>query len=201
MHVIAINGSPRKGGNTSILIGHVFEELQAAGIGTERIQIGGRRIAGCRACYTCWKNKDKRCVIENDPLNDWLEAVLAADGLILASPTYFGDVTSEMKAFIDRAGFVTRANGMLLAGKVGASLAAVRRAGAIHALDTMNHLLLASRMFVPGSSYWNLGVGREIGEVENDAEGLRAMHDLGRDMARLLLALQAYPGLAREALA
>jgi multimeric flavodoxin WrbA len=189
MKVVAINGSPRKGGNTSILIGHVFEELQAAGIETEMIQIGGRRFSGCRACSKCWENKDRRCVIKNDPLNDWLETVLAAEGLLLASPTYFADVSSEMKAFIDRAGFVCRANGNLLAGKVGAALAAVRRAGALHALDTMNHLLLASRVFIPGSSYWNLGVGREIGQVENDEEGLRAMRDLGQDMARLLKAL------------
>jgi len=198
MKVVAINGSPRKGGNTAILIGHVFEVLQAEGIETEMIQIGGRRLSGCKACNMCWENKDGRCVIKNDPLNDWLATVLAAEGLILASPTYFADVSSEMKAFIDRAGSVTRASGMLLAGKVGAAVAAVRRAGALHALDTMNHLLLASEMFLPGSSYWNLGVGREIGKVESDAEGLKAMRDLGRNMARLLKALQAVPPSERN---
>ena len=150
MRVLAVNGSPRKGGNTAILIGHVFEELETQGIETEMIQVGGRRVSGCKACLACWKNKDARCAVKNDLLNDWLEKVLAADGLILASPTYFGDVTSEMKAFIDRVGSVTRANGLLLAGKVGASLSAVRRAGATHTLDTMNHLILASRMFMPG---------------------------------------------------
>ena len=199
MKVIAVNGSPRKGGNTAIMIGHVFEELKAQGIETEMIQIGGRKVYGCRACYECWKSKDLTCAIKNDRFNGWLEKVLAADGLILASPTYFGDVTAEMKAFMDRTGFVTRANGSLLAGKVGAALTAVRRSGAIHALDTMNHLFLCTQMFIPGSTHWNLGVGLDIGDVGKDEESLGTMRELGRNMARLLKALRAVPGLDQSA--
>lgn len=194
MKVVAINGSPRQKGNTSILLGVVLAELEAQGIATEVIQIGGQAIAGCKACYACAKHQDQTCAIKTDAFNAWYAKVLEADGLILASPTYYTDITSEMKAFIDRAGFVSRNNGILLAGKVGASLVAMGRAGGVHALDTMNHLFLGARMIIPGSSYWNIGIGRDMGEVEKDAMGLETMRVLGQDMARLMKALAAYQG-------
>jgi multimeric flavodoxin WrbA len=186
MKVVAFNGSARRDGNTAILVRRVFRELEAAGIETELVQLAGERLRGCTACYRCFTNQDRRCAVDDDRLNEHLEKMIAADGIILASPTYFSDVTAETKALIDRAGFVARANDHLFRRKVGAAVVAVRRGGAIHAFDSINHFLLISQMIVPGSIYWNLGFGREKGEVENDEEGLRTMEVLGQNMAWLL---------------
>ncbi len=186
MKVVAFNGSPRKDGNTFRLINHVFRPLQEAGIETELVQLGGQVIHGCKACFHCMQTKSGRCVQADDPLNEYVEKLLAADGVILGSPTYFADITPELKAFIDRAGFVARSQGNMLKRKVGAAVLAVRRAGSTHAFDTINHFFLISEMIVPGSIYWNLGVGREKGEVENDAEGIQTMTTLGENMAWLL---------------
>jgi multimeric flavodoxin WrbA len=134
----------------------------------------------------CYKKKDGRCAITGDPINDWIDKMRQADGIILASPTYFADVTPELKALIDRAGFVAGANDQFLKRKVGAAVIAVRRGGAIHAFDTINHFFLIRQMIVPGSCYWNMGIGREKGEVENDEEGVRTMTVLGENMAWLL---------------
>ncbi len=186
MKVIAFNGSARKNGNTAILIRKVFSELDAEGIGTEMIQLAGKTIRGCTACGKCFDNQDKRCAIDNDFANECIEKMLEADGIILASPTYFADVTAEMKALIDRAGYVARANPDMLKRKVGAAVVAVRRAGSIHTFDSINHFFLISQMIVPGSSYWNLGIGRAIGDVEQDKEGMETMRTLGRNMAWLI---------------
>lgn len=186
MKVVAFNGSARRDGNTAILINHVFSELQAEGIETEMIQLAGLEIHGCKACYKCWKNKDGQCAEEEDTANEWIRKMTGADGIILGSPTYFSDVTPEMKALIDRTGFVSRANDFMFKRKVGAAIVAVRRAGATHVFDTLNHFFLCSQMIVPGSIYWNIGVGREKGEVENDTEGIQTMKILGQNMAWLL---------------
>jgi len=186
MKVIAFNGSPREDGNTSILINHVLRELENEEIATERVQVGGMNIRGCSACYKCVTNKNRRCSVDDDLANEFIAKMFAADGVILGSPTYFTDVSAEMKALIDRAGLVARANGNLLKRKVGAAVIAVRRAGAIHAFDTINHFFLINEMIVPGSSYWNIAIGRDKGEVEGDAEGIRTMQTLGRNMAWLL---------------
>ncbi len=186
MKVVAFNGSPRAGGNTSRLIGMVFRELEAEGIATELVEMSGCRLRGCCACFTCKDRQDRRCVLNDDPLNEYLEKMFAADGIILASPTYFSNMTPEIKALIDRAGMVARANGYLLRRKVGASVVAVRRAGAVHVFNSMNLFFFIEQMIVPGSSYWNLGMGRGEGEVENDDEGRETMQVLGRNMAWLL---------------
>ncbi|MFH1061501.1 MAG: flavodoxin family protein [Candidatus Omnitrophota bacterium] len=186
MKVLAINGSPRVQGNTHELIKKVFVSLEAEGIQTEIIQVGGKNIKGCIACYKCFENKDKKCAVKNDICNSVIEKMFEADGLILGSPTYFTDVTAELKALIDRTGFVSGANGGLLRHKVGAAVVAVRRGGGIHAFDTMNHLFQISQMFIVGSTYWNLGFGREKGEVLNDNEGMNNMTNLGQSMAFLL---------------
>ncbi len=183
MRVVAINGSARKNGNTAILINTVFEELNQEKIDTELIQLAGKRIQGCKACKKCFSNKNKRCSVEEDDFNAVFEKMADADGIVLGSPTYFADVTAEMKALIDRSGYVGFANDRLFRRKVGAAVVAVRRAGAIHVFDTINHFFLISEMIIPGSSYWNVGVGREIGEVESDKEGLRTMRILGQNMA------------------
>jgi multimeric flavodoxin WrbA len=191
MKVIAFNGSARKDGNTAIMIKQVFGELEKEGIETEMIQFSGQIIRGCIACNKCFENKDKRCAVKTDIVNDCIEKMLQADGIILASPTYFADVSAELKALIDRAGFVAKANKEMFARKVGAAVVAVRRGGSIHAFDTMNHLFLISGMVIPGSCYWNMSFGLEKGEVEKDQEGLRTMQTLGQNMAWLMKKIQA----------
>jgi multimeric flavodoxin WrbA len=186
MKVVAFNGSARKDGNTAILIGYVLRELEAEGIETEMIQLSGSRIHGCIACMKCFENKDRRCSVKDDIANDCIEKMLAADGIILGSPTYFANVSTEMKALIDRAGMVSRANSDMLARKVGAAVVAARRAGAIHVFNSINHFFFIGQMIVPGSSYWNIGMGRQKGEVEKDEEGIQTMKNLGRNMAWLL---------------
>lgn len=191
MKVIAFNGSARKDGNTAILLNYVLSELQNEGIETELLQLAGHEIRGCMACYKCFKNKDGRCVVDTDILNECVGKMFEADGILLGSPTYFSDVTTEMKALIDRAGFVTRANGHALKRKAGAAVVAVRRAGSIHAFDTINHFFLINQMIVPASSYWNIGIGREKGDVEKDEEGIQIMKTLGQNMAWLLKKIKA----------
>ena len=186
MKVVGFNGSGRKGGNTAQLVQVVFQELQQEGIETELVELAGTHPHGCIVCGQCWRRKDRRCAVTSDPVNEWIGKMDEADGILLASPTYFADVTTEMKALIDRAGYVSRANGDMFRRKVGAAVVAVRRAGAIHAFDTINHFLLIGQMIVPGSSYWNVGIGREPGEVQGDEEGLRTMRTLGQNMAWLL---------------
>jgi len=186
MKVIAINGSARKDGNTAILIKRVFSVLEKEGIETELIQLSGHVIRGCTACNQCQVNLDGHCAISGDIVNECIDKMAAADGIILGSPTYFADITSELKALIDRSGRVGGANGGLYRRKVGSGVIAVRRGGAIHALDTIHHFLHIAQMVVPGSCYWNVGIGREIGEVEGDAEGIRTMDVLGENMAWLL---------------
>lgn len=186
MKVVAFNGSPRKEGNTAKLIEHVFSELEKEGIETEMVQLGGKSIHGCTACMKCFENKDKKCVIDKDIINDCIAKMVEADGIILASSTYFADLTPELKALIDRAGMVAIANDSLFKRKVGAAVVAVRRAGSIHAFDSINHLFTISQMIIPGSSYWNMGIGLAEGDVEGDEEGIQTMETLGQNMAWLL---------------
>jgi multimeric flavodoxin WrbA len=183
MKIVAFNGSPHKDGNTAILINHVFKELQKEGIETELVQLSGKEIRGCIACYKCVENKDKRCAVESDAANEYIEKMIRADGIILGSPVYFTDVTAEMKALIDRAGFVSRANGGMYKNKVGAAVVAVRRAGAIHTLDTINHFLLGGQMIVPGCCF---AFGGDKGGVEKDEEGMQLVKALGQRMGWLL---------------
>jgi multimeric flavodoxin WrbA len=186
MKVVAFNGSPRKEGNTASLINHVFGELEKEGIETELVQLAGKSLQGCISCYRCFSNKDRQCSVKKDELNNYLEKMIGAEGIILGSPTFFSNVTAEMKALIDRAGLVSTANGGMFRHKVGAAVVAVRRAGAIHAFNSMNHFFLYSQMIVPGSSYWNLGIGLMAGDVDSDEEGIRTMRVLGQNMAWLL---------------
>ncbi len=185
MKVVAFNGSPRKDGNTVHMINRVFTVLNQEGIDTELIQVGGGLFHGCTACYQCGVNKNNRCV-QNDPVNDWIEKMRTADGIILASPTYFADITPELKALIDRAGFVARSNDSFLKRKVGAAVIALRRGGGIHAFDSINHFFLIQQMLIPGSCYWNMGFGRDKGEVLKDEEADKTMALLGENMAWLI---------------
>jgi multimeric flavodoxin WrbA len=184
--VVALNGSARKGGNTAILLRCVLKELENEGIETELIELSGATIHGCLACRKCSQNKDRRCAQKGDMGNALIDKMTEADGILLGSPTYVADVTPEIKALMDRACLVSKANGGLFRRKVGAAVVAVRRAGAIHAFDALNHFFLISEMIIPGSNYWNIGYGREIGDVERDEEGMQTMKTQGQNMAWLL---------------
>ena len=191
MKVVAFNGSARKDGNTAILLRRVLAMLEAEGIETELIQLAGQQIHGCIACGTCKKMQNRECRIVNDPVNGFIAKMIDADGILLGSPTYFSMMTPEMKALIDRAGYVARANGDVFQRKAGAAVVAVRRAGGIPTFDAINHFFFISQMIVPGSSYWNVGVGSKPGDVEKDEEGLKTMDVLGVNMAWLLKKLKA----------
>ncbi len=186
MRVVAFNGSPRVHGNTEILLNTVLEVLEQHNISTELIHLGKRAIHPCAACYKCKENKNGRCIFDDDGVNDYVSLIHEADGILLGTPTYFADLSAQMKAFIDRVGTVTRANDFMLRHKVGAGVVAVRRAGSLHAYHSMNSFFLINEMMVPGATYWNLGIGRDPGDVEGDAEGLETMRNLGENFALLL---------------
>ncbi|MBN1534842.1 MAG: flavodoxin family protein [Spirochaetes bacterium] len=191
MKVVGINGSPRKDGNTAIIIRRVFSALEKHGIETELLQLADSKpLRGCVACLGCMKNKDGKCVHTGDMANQCIEKMSAADGIILGSPTYYTDVSAGMKALIERAGYVSRANDYLFRHKAAAAVIAVRRGGATHAFDTINHFLLWNQMYLVGSTYWNMVYGREVGEVEKDEEGMANMDNLGENMALLLKKLK-----------
>lgn len=190
MKVIAINGSARENGNTTMLVKKVFETLEKKEINCELIHLAGEKIQGCKACDQCYVNKDERCIISDDIINNCIQKMRDADAIILASPTYFCNVTAEMKALIDRVGRVVRANDNMLKNKVGAAIVSVRRAGAIHTFNSLNYFFLIGQMIVPGSSYWNIGIGGAKGEVLEDVEGMKTMETLAHQIAWLLDKLQ-----------
>jgi multimeric flavodoxin WrbA len=185
MKVIAFNGSPRPKGNTYHCIQTVLDVLRKERIETELFQLGGSDIRACRACYKCFEKKNSKC-IQRDGFNLLMDRMIAADGIIIGSPTYFANVSPEVKALIDRAGLVAIANDYLLRRKVGASVVAVRRAGATHVYSSINYFFGINHMIIPGSSYWNLGVGLDPGDVLKDKEGLETFRNLGENMAWLL---------------
>ena len=191
MKVVAFNGSARRDGNTALLIRRVLEVLEAEGLETELIQLAGEHISGCNACRTCFSTKNHRCVIEDDNVNAYIQKMMEADGVILGSPVYFSMMSPELKALIDRAGYVALANDYLFKRKVGAAVVAVRRAGAIPTFDAINHFFLINQMIIPASTYWNVGFGRKKEDVASDEEGLKTMENLGTNMAWLIKKLKA----------
>ncbi len=180
MYILAVNGSPRKGGNTELLLREVLSELDDSGWKTELVTVGGTEIRGCTACNKCFKTRDNKCSIKSDGFNEIFSKMLKADAMILGSPTYFAAVSADLKALLERAGFVALANGNAFSGKIGAAVVAVRRGGATHAFDTINHMFQMSRMIIPGSTYWNMGIGLRKEEVKDDAEGMANMRHLGK---------------------
>jgi multimeric flavodoxin WrbA len=186
LKVVAFNGSPRPDGNTASLIKRVTIGLEKYDIKTETINLNGQLSRGCTACMGCRRNQDLQCTIKDDRLNEFIAKIIAADGLIIGSPTYFANVTAETKALIDRVGYVVRSNNNPLRRKVGAAVVAVRRAGAINVFNAINDFFLINEIVVPGSSYWNIAVGSQKGEVDEDAEGISTMDTLADNMAWLL---------------
>jgi multimeric flavodoxin WrbA len=189
MKAVLVNGSPREKGNTYYMLSVVAKELESRGVSTRIIQAGGRDIHGCIACEACRKSGKPRCAFGDDIVNEAIEAIEQADALVLGSPVYFGSLTAQMKAFIDRVGYAGRPH-KLLKGKVCASVAVARRNGALFAFNSMNNLFTIGEAIVVGSSYWNQGVGRLPGEVEKDEEGVDTMKTLGQNMADVLFALK-----------
>ena len=180
MYAIAVNGSPRTGGNTEILLQETLNQLDDSNWETELVKVGGTAIRGCLACYKCFENKDNECIIKTDGFNEIFAKLLNADAMILGSPTYFAAVSADLKALLERAGLVAIANDHAFTGKIGAAVVAVRRGGATHAFDSINHMFQMSRMIIPGSTYWNMGIGRDKEEVREDEEGMANMRHLGK---------------------
>lgn len=189
MKVVLFNGSPRKKGNTHHCLNIVMEELQSAGIECEYIWMGNENLHGCNSCFQC-RGKIE-CAIKDDKMNEYIEKMIKADGIILGSPTYFANMTAPMKALVDRAGLVCKLNGNLLRRKVGAGVVAVRRAGAVHVFSGLNFFFLIAEMIVVGSSYWNLGIGLNPGDVQNDQEGVLTFKNLGKNFVYVLQKLKA----------
>lgn len=184
MKVLAINGSARKNGNTHILISHIFEKLNSAGIETEAVQFSGDTIQPCKACFACGGKGN--CVHQKDRFTEVFEKMKGADGIILASPVYSANISANMQAFLERAAVVCDMNGSLMKHKVGVSVAAARRGGALNAIDAMNHFFLNHEMFVVGSTYWNMAYGQMPGDVLKDEEALSNMDNLAENMIWLL---------------
>ncbi|MFW9988375.1 MAG: flavodoxin family protein [Candidatus Odinarchaeota archaeon] len=184
MKVIGINGSPNKRGNTSRLFDMVFDGIkdEAPTVHIELIQLAGKTINSCLSCYNCFKNKDNKCV-QNDDLNENYAKMVKADAIILGTPVYFGDATGKMRSFIERAGFVAMANNRPLKRKIGAIIIAKRRQGGIQALNTLNFFLYISEIIIAG---YAIGIGTFPGEVQNDTEGKLDMKILGNNIGWLL---------------
>ncbi|MEI7526657.1 MAG: flavodoxin family protein [Mariniphaga sp.] len=186
MKVIAINGSPKKEGNTFHALRMVGDELIQQGIDFDILHIGHRMVHGCLACGKCAENRDEKCSITTDGLNEWIQQIKEADGIILGSPVYYSGIAGTMKSFLDRLFYVSGSNGGFFRHKVGAAVVAVRRTGGSATLDGLNHYITYSEMVVATSCYWNVIHGRNQGEVVRDAEGVQVMQVLGRNMAWLL---------------
>jgi len=194
MKVIAFNGSPKKEGNTYHAIKLVVDELEKEGIETDIVHVGNKAIRGCIACGQCARNKNERCAIDNDEVNEWIQIMKKADGIILASPVHYAAIGGTMKSFLDRAFYVASMNNGMLRHKVGASLAAVRRSGGVPTYEQLNIYLNYSEMIIPGSNYWNVIHGAKPGEVLKDEEGAQIMQVLGKNMAWLLKVIENSKG-------
>lgn len=185
MKVVAFNGSPKKEGSTYHAIKMVVQELENEDIDVEIIHVGNKVIRGCLACNGCAKNRNEKCVI-NDEVNDWIQKMKEADRIILGSPVHYSAIDGTMKSFLDRAFYVASANKSMLRHKVGASVVAVRRSGGIPTFEQLNNYINYSEMLMPTSNYWNVTHGTASGEVNEDLEGKQIMRTLGKNMAWIM---------------
>ena len=184
MKALAINGSPREEGNTFNMLNTVLDVLKNGGVETELYQAGGQLVKGCMACSGCSKNKG--VCVTNDWVNELYVKMKEADAIIIGSPTYFADLTPEIKAIIDRTGFMSRRDSFAFSRKIGAGVAAVRRAGGIPTLESIQNFFLINDMIVPGSTYWNMSLALHVGDYQNDQEGLGTMNRLGENILWLM---------------
>lgn len=198
MKVVAFNGSPKKEGNTYHAIKIVTKELEKENIETEIIHIGNKSIRGCTACGQCIKNKNEKCVLSGDEVNEWIQKMKKADGIILGSPVYYSSIAGTMKAFLDRAFYVTGVNDSILRHKVGASVVAVRRSGGLTTFNELNNYINYSEMIMPNSNYWNVIHGTQPGEALKDEEGIQIMRVLGKNMAWCLKLVENGNGMVNK---
>jgi multimeric flavodoxin WrbA len=185
MKVVAFNGSPNKEVNTFHALKMVADELEKEGIEVEIVHVGNKAIRGCLACGSCFRTKDERC-IENDEVNDWIQKMKEADGILLGSPTHYAAIGGAMKSFLDRAFYVDTANKGMFRHKVGAAVVAVRRSGGIQTFNQLNNYLNYAEMLIPTTNYWNVVYGAAPGEAQYDEEGKQIMRVLGKNMAWLM---------------
>lgn len=186
MKVVALNGSPKNNGNTYEAIKAVAAELEKENIEVEIIHVGNKEVRGCLACNGCARNKNEKCVIQSDDVNEWIQKMKDADGIILGSPVYYSAIAGTMKAFLDRAFYVASSNGGMFRHKVGTSVVAVRRSGGIPVFDQLNNYINYSEMVMPTSNYWNVVYGTAPGEAARDEEGMQIMSVLGKNMAWIM---------------
>jgi multimeric flavodoxin WrbA len=198
MKAVAINGSPRKDGNTYQTIRMVAAELEKEDIETEIIHIGNKVIQGCIACGQCAKKRNERCVLPGDDVNDALQKMKHADGIILGTPVHYAAIGGTMKSFLDRAFYVAGSNDGLLRHKVGAAVVAVRRSGGVPTFNQLNNYLHYAEMLIPNSNYWNVIHGTRPGEVAQDEEGQQIMRILGKNMVWLMKLVEHGKGTVAE---
>ncbi len=198
MKVVAFNGSPKKEGNTYNAIKTVAVELEKEGMEVEIVHVGNKLVRGCLACGGCSRNKNERCVIETDEVNEWIQKMKEADGIILGSPVYYSAIAGTMKSFLDRAFYVASVNGGMLRHKIGASVVAVRRSGGIPVFDQLNNYINYSEMIMPTSNYWNVAYGTSPGEVTQDEEGMQIMRVLGKNMSWMMKVVEAGKSQVKE---
>ena len=184
MKALAINGSSRKDGNTADMLNVVLAELGKEGYETEHVQLAGSTVNACKACFGCAGRGN--CVFGNDIFQELYDKMVKADAIILGSSTYSADVSSTLKAVIERASVVSDTNPGMFRHKVGGAVAVARRAGAMNAIDTINHFFLNKEMSVAGSTYWNIAYGRLPGEAMKNEEAVANMKNLGQNIAWLL---------------
>ena len=188
MKVIAINGSPRKNGNTSQALKIMADELEGQGIEVEIIQIGHLNIRGCIGCGYCRTSEENQCVFKDDIVNDVAKKMREADGFILASPTYYAGIAGTMKAFLDR---VFYTSSKYFKYKVATSISVVRRAGGVDVVHQLNNYLNLAQTVMPPSQYWTIAYGLAKGEVILDKEGIQTIRKNARSMAWLLNIIDA----------
>lgn len=197
MKVVAFNGSPKKEGNTYQAIKMVANELEKEGIEVEIIHVGNKVIRGCLACNHCVKSQDEKCITK-DEVNEWLQKMKEADGILLGSPTHYASIGATMKAFLDRAFYVSSVNKSMFRHKVGAAVVAVRRSGGVPTFEQLNNYINYSEMLMPTSNYWSVIHGTKPGEVEGDEEGKQIMRILGKNMAWLMKLVELGKGQIEE---
>ncbi|MDD3469329.1 MAG: flavodoxin family protein [Thermoguttaceae bacterium] len=189
MKVLAISGSPRRGGNTETLLRAVLEPIAAAGVETELVSLADHKVKGCTACTGCTRSETVRCVQPDPAFDGMVEKFMEADGILIGSPVYFGSATPEMMALLDRIGYVCRGNPKklnFLRRKIGAAVAVARRTGCNFTFAQLNYFFLINEMLVPGSNYWNNGYAALPGTVVKDDEAMRVAQRLGENFLWLL---------------
>jgi multimeric flavodoxin WrbA len=188
MKVVGIVGSPRKGGNTEILTNHALKAVEEEGVDIEVVRLAGLDIRPCNACQAC--RKAETCPIDDDLLPIY-NKMKGAEGIILSSPVYYGSATALIKGLMERSGFISQHNGRVFNGKVGGPLVVARRAGHNFTFAQLWYWYHILGLVVPGSTYWNVAFGREMGEVNSDEEGMKTAWNFGKNLAWILKKLNA----------